>query len=218
MMKNLLYKEFRLSISPYAFGLPLLTGALMLIPGWLYFLVFMYFGFITVPNLLAGFKTQNDMAFSVMLPVSKRDIVKSRIISFVLLELLHIVVAAVFAIINSRIYSSWTFFFLDPNVAFFGLVLIMLALFNVILFPMYYKTGYKYGIPLILSSIVMIGYAAGVELLTIYNPTVHLYLKGAKSGNMLLQYGILGGGIAIFIITAIVAYYLSIKRFESVDI
>lgn len=217
-MKNLLYKEFRLAISLYAFGLPVLVGALMLIPGWLYFIVFMYFGFITVPNLFASFKTQNDLSFTVMLPVSKSDIVKSRILAMLILELLHIIIAVVFAVINSRLYGHWTYFFLEPNVAFFGLVFIMFAIFNVILFPMYYKTGYKYGMPLIMSSIAMVVYAAGVELLAIYNSTVQLYLKGAEANNMMLQYGILVSGIVIFIITAIVAYKLSIKRFESVDI
>ena len=50
-MYNLLMKELKLGVSPFFYILPLLTGALMLIPGWLYFIVLLYFCWITVPNM-----------------------------------------------------------------------------------------------------------------------------------------------------------------------
>ncbi|MDQ8735581.1 hypothetical protein [Paenibacillus sp. LHD-38] len=88
-MYNLLMKELKLGVSPFFYIMPFLTGALMLIPGWLYFLVLLYFCFITIPNMFAGYKTQNDLIFTTMLPVTKKDIVKAMVSVIVILELMQ---------------------------------------------------------------------------------------------------------------------------------
>lgn len=217
-MKNLLCKDFKLGISPFFYFLPVLTGALMLIPGWLYFIVLMYFCFITVPNMFATYKVQNDLMLSIMMPVTKKDIVKSRMLSVISLELLHIIIAVFFAIINNNLYDSAKFIFLEPNIAFFGLIFIMFALFNIIFFPMFYKTAYKYGAPVIVSNAAIIIFASVVELLALFNPSINMYLRGSYASSVYLQVGILGGGVLIFIISAIIAYKISVKRFCKVDI
>ena len=38
-MYNLVMKDLKLGVNPWFFVLPFLTGALMLIPGWIYFIV-----------------------------------------------------------------------------------------------------------------------------------------------------------------------------------
>lgn len=215
-MKSLLYKDLRLAIHPFYYILPVLTGALMLIPGWLYFIVLMYFGFISLPNMFASFKTQNDLTFSMMMPVRKKDIVKSRFISVLTLELLHIVIAIVYAVINKQIYNNFRYFFLEPNVAFFGLVFIMFGLLNIVFFPMFYKTSYNYGVPVIVANAVIIVFATAVELIALFNTGIKGYLRSAE--HITVQFGILGGGIVFFVLFTIIAYRISIIRFEKVDI
>src|SRR5690554_5137670 len=105
-MYNLLKKELRLGVSPLYYVLPFLLGALMLIPAWLYFLVILYFCFITIPNMFAGYKSQNDAMFTSMLPVSKKDIVKAKTSIIVILELLHMVVAMIYGLISVRLYPN----------------------------------------------------------------------------------------------------------------
>ncbi len=138
-MKNLLYKEFRLAINPLFYLVPLF-GALLLIPSWVYFVALSYVFYITISNIFATCKSQNDIGFSVMLPVRKRDIVKARVISIGVIELIHFLVAVIFGIINFKMYKGQNQL-MDPNAAFFGFVLMMYGLFNLIFFPMYYKTG-----------------------------------------------------------------------------
>ena len=74
-MYNLLLKEVRLGANPFFFLLPLITGALMMVPGWLYFIVPLYFCMITSPNIFGGYKSQNDLMFTSMLPVNKKNVV-----------------------------------------------------------------------------------------------------------------------------------------------
>jgi hypothetical protein len=106
-MYNLLLKELKLGVNPFFYVMPFLTGALMLVPGWLYFVVFLYFCFLTIPNMFAGYKTQNDLLFSIMMPVSKKDIVKAKVAVIVILELLHIITAVIYGVFHTRLYPDF---------------------------------------------------------------------------------------------------------------
>lgn len=215
-MFNLVYKDFKLAIHPFFLFLPILTGALMLIPGWLYLLVLMYFSFITVPNLFANYKTNNDLMLSTLMPVTRKDIVASRIISIMTLELLHIVFAVVYAVINNNIYDSTWFIFIQPNVAYFGLVFIMFALFNVILFPLYFKTGYTYGVATVAAITVMTIFGGVVEYMALKNQTISQFLRGSEG--LMSHIGLLVIGIVTFVLFGILGYFISVKKFEKVDI
>lgn len=213
-MKNLLYKEFKLSISPLFFILTLF-GALLLIPSWVYSIALMYVLFITIPNIFTASKAQKDIGFSVMLPVKKRYVVKARILSIAIIEILHIIVAAIFGIINIIIYPKGNFF-LEPNIAFFGLIFIMFAIFNFLFFTIFYKTGYKIAVPIISGVAAAFIFFAGVESLALLVPTVNRYID--STNEMYRQLPVLFAGIALFVLSAIVSYKVSAKRFEKVDV
>lgn len=217
-MRNLLMKEFKLGGNLFFYVLPVVMGALMLIPGWLYFLVILYFCFISVPNLFGIYKSQNDLMFTSILPVTKRDMVKARISFFVILELLHIVIAAIFGLISVRLYPDLDYVFFAPTPGFWGLCFIMLAIFNLILFPMHYKTAYKYGVATITATIAAVLFAAGAEWLGIQSPFVYEIFKGAGAQHLTIQLSILLIGIVIFAGFTLIAYNISSKRFEKVEL
>ncbi|OXM15659.1 ABC-2 transporter permease [Paenibacillus herberti] len=217
-MYNLLIKELKLGVSPFFFFMPLLTGALMLIPGWLYFLVILYFCFITIPNMFGGYKTQNDLIFSSMMPVTKKDIVKARVAIIVILELLHIIIAIIYGVISLRLYPNLNYIFFGPSLGFWGLCFIMLAIFNIIFITMYYKTAYKYGAATFVAIAAAILFAGGAEWLGIKNSFVFDLFKGTGADNLAIQLSILISGIAIFAIFTIIAYHIAIKRFQKVEV
>lgn len=217
-MYNLLMKELKLGGNPFFYALPFLTGALMLIPGWLYFFVILYFCFITIPNLFGGYKSQNDLMFTSMLPVTKKDMLKARISFIVILELLHIVTAVIFGLISDLLYPNLTYYFFAPTFGFWGLCFIMLAIFNIIFLPMYYKTAYKYGAASIVSITAAILFAGGAEWLGIIKSSfVYDLFKGTGAENLAIQLSILLTGIVIFAIFTIIAYSIAYKRFEKVE-
>ena len=212
-MKNLLYKELRLTIHPL-FYLILLCGALLLIPKWIFFMALMYLLFIAVPNIFSMAKSNNDMVFSVMLPVRKRDVVKARVMSVVILEVLQILVAAVCAVLNMVLYKTENYL-LDPNFAFFGFAFVMYAVHNLFFFPMFYKTGYKIGFPAIAGIAAAVLFATGVEFGVIYIPALRV-LDGM--GHIGSQLWVLAGGIVLFVLLNIVAYRISARLFERIDL
>ena len=212
-MKNLLYKEFSLIVNPLFYLMPLF-GALVLIPQWLYFFSIMYFFFISLPNIFTIGKAQNDIGFSVLLPVSRSEIVKARIMTIVVLELLQLLVTAVCAAINIAIYPLGNFL-LDANIAFIGFSFVVFAIVNILFFPLFYKTAYKIALPVIVSMAAAMIFATGVELLVLYVP----YFKIVDGmGNVPAQLIVLASGIAIFILLNIVSYKISARKFERVDV
>lgn len=217
-MYNLVMKDVRLAVPPFFFLFPFLFGALMLIPGWIYFVVPLYFCWITIPNVFNQFKAQNDLMFTSVMPVSKRDMVKARVAVIVGLELLHIVTAAIFGSISMILYPDVNYIFFPPNMGFWGLNLVMLAIFNLIFIPMFYKTAYKFGWALLASVIAAMLFAGTAQWLGIQSPVVNEIFYGTEAQQVTLQTIILIAGIVIFAALSMIANRLAVKRFLRVEI
>lgn len=212
-MKNMLYKEFRLTIHPL-FYLSFLFGALLLIPQWPYLIALMYFLFTVVPNIFSTAKAQGDIDFSASLPVRRGDIVRSRILSIVIMEVLQVIVAAIFGAINIALYPQGNFI-MDTNAAFFGIAFVMYGVHNIVLFPMFYKTAFKIGMPTIAAVAVSVLFAGVVEVAVQIVPVLKV-LDGAL--NTWVHYATLLGGIVVFVLLSLLAAKISVKRFERVNI
>ncbi len=212
-MKELLYKEFKLAIHPLYYIVPLL-GALVLIPEWIYFLALMYFFFITVPNVFSNAKAQNDIGFSVLMPVRKRDVVKARILAMTILELVQIIVTAAFCAINLSLFEHQNFL-LDANAAFIGFCFVMYAIFNIAFFPMFYKTAYKIGLPVIVGMTASVVFAVAVEAALLLIPAGRIL--DSRQINI-EQIVVLLLGMIIFGLVTYLAYRISARRFERIDL
>lgn len=213
-MKKLLYKEFKLAINPRFFILAPLTGALILIPQWLYFIALMYFLFISVPNIFSVFNTQNDLMFSSILPITKSDYVKSKVYVIIIMESIHLLFAVIFSTIRNQLYGTYNFF-MDANITFFGIAIIMYTIFNVIFFPSYFRTGRKYGIPVILGCVGSIIFITAIELLVIFNSE---FKNVVESKNVLIQITLFIISLLISIISTKVMINTTIKRFKQVEV
>ncbi|HPF86459.1 MAG TPA: ABC-2 transporter permease [Candidatus Limiplasma sp.] len=214
-MKALLYKEFKLVVNPLFYCVALFS-ALILIPQWLYFIALLYFCFMSAPNLFTLSKTYKEVYFTATLPVLRRDVVKARLVSLVVLEVLQIVVAAVCVVLKLTVMTTPNYIFLDGNLAFLGLSFVMFGLFNIVLLPMFYQTAYKIAMPAILATVVSVAFAAAVELGVIYLPAVADLFDGMHT--TAAHVITLAAGIAVFAGLNIAAYRVSAARFETVDL
>ena len=213
-MKALLYKEFKLVVNPLFYLVPLLS-ALILIPQWLYFIALLYFTFVTAPNIFTLSKTYNEQYFTASQPVTRRHMVLARVLTMSAMELLQVLLAAVCVVIKLTVWNTPNYLFMDGNLAFLGLSLMMFGIFNIIMLPMYYKTAYKIGVPAIVATIATVVFAAGIELGIVYWPFTH-FLDGMQTTAAHIVTLIVG--ILVFAGLNYAAYRISAARLEKLDL
>jgi hypothetical protein len=215
-MKNLLLKEFRLATHPTNF-IFLSLSALLLIPGYPYYIVFFYTMLGVFFLCLAG-RENRDVEYSLSLPVRKRAIVKARVAYAALIEIMQVLVTIPFVLIRRGITPAENAVGMDANVAFFGLSLLMLGLFNVIFFIGYYKNPSKVGKPLIVGSTVAFLYIVLVEGCTYVVPFFRDVLDTPDPQFLPAKLAVLGAGLAAFTALTLAAFRISAARFEVLDL
>ncbi len=211
-MKNLVYKELFLSVNKFFYVLPILLAGLIMIPQWIYMLVFMYFFWISVPQIFSAYLAQQDYEFTTVLPVTKAQIAKSKGLTIIILELYHFILAVIAGIVHNLVYGSFNIF-INISPAFYGYVLIMFALFNIIYLPLYFRTAYHFGKPLIYGVIVSTIFGIGLELLALLVPWASNIIDNP---NILFQLDMLVAGIAIFVGLSWIALNRSARNYEQI--
>jgi hypothetical protein len=217
-MKNLLIKEWRLARHPTIF-IFLFLGMMLLIPNYPYFVAFIYTCLSIFFIFLQG-RENKDILFTVSLPVRKRAVVQARFWFIAMIEAAELLVAVPFAVIGARINpgASGNEVGIEANVAFFGLVIVMFALFNLIFLPLVYKTAYKLGAALIWAGLAVTLFIFGVEGAVRFVPALNRMLDTTDLVLQVRQLPILAGGILIYILAMLLAYRLSVRRFDRVDL
>ncbi|NTV78068.1 MAG: hypothetical protein HGA25_02715, partial [Clostridiales bacterium] len=142
-MKALLKKEIFLSMHPTAL-IFLSFSFMLLIPNYPYYIIFFYTGLAIFFTCMNG-RENHDVFYSVTLPIAKREVVKGRFTFVILLEGLQLVLSIPFAIIRQSMPLAGNQVGMDANIAFFGLSLMLMGVFNLIFFGIYYKNVTKVG-------------------------------------------------------------------------
>jgi hypothetical protein len=217
-VKNLLVKELRLARHPTVF-IFLFLGMMLLIPNYPYFVTFIYTCLSIFFIFLQG-RENKDILFTVSLPVNKGDVVKARCLFIAAIEIAEILAAVPFAILGARINPSpaGNEVGIEANVAFFGLVFMMYAIFNLVFLPIVYRTAFKLGRALILASLATTLFIIGVEAAVRFVPVLNQALDTTDATRQVAQLPVLGGGLAIFVLSMLLAYRLSARRFARVDL
>jgi len=161
----------------------------------------------------------NDLLYSTLLPVRKKDIVLARIITVLLMQ-------ASFMVILSALYPLARFINelmkgevttpglgLDSYVLLLSFAIIGYALADLIFFPIYYKKGKS----IVMSTLfTIIGFVIYIGITTIGLP----YIPGLEILNNLhigIQFGIFAISLLITFALHFAVYKISSKRLEKVD-
>ncbi len=226
-MKALLYKEFRLAMHPICYLFIFLFPFMMLIPSYPLGIGFIYV-LTCYPILFLGAnkgQQSNDLLYSVLLPVRKKDIVKARIITVIIMQVAFMVLmSALYPLarfINAAIIQNVSDpeKYIIPGLGLNSYVLLLAfgvvgyAIADLIFFPIYYKKGRS----IVMSTLfTIIGFTSYIGIFTIALPFVP-GLEFMNNMHLGIQFAILGGALLISLVLHIVAYITSSKRLEKVD-
>lgn len=216
-MKHLLYKELRLAKHPTMF-LFLLFSAMLLIPSYPYYVAFIYTCLSVFFVFLQG-RENNDLSFTALLPVRKRDIVRARCLLVVLMQLAQVLVSLPCAIVGARINPlGGNAAGIEANAAFFGLVLVMYALFNLLFLPAFYRTGYRVGRAFLFAGAAVLVYIVAAELLVQCVPVLKASLDTFDPATRGTRLFVLLLGAGLYAAGSLLACRLSERRFARVDL
>ena len=130
---KLLMKVWKLCMHPMGY-IMLLCAALVLVPGYPYGVTCFYMG-LAIYFICLTARENHDAAYTLMLPVSRRDAVRARILFCSVLEAADLLLIILFILIKKAIGDMPNPAGLDAGLALVGSALITFALFNMIFFP-----------------------------------------------------------------------------------
>lgn len=215
-MKNLLYKECKLALHPTTFLFWLLS-AMLLIPSYPYYVLFFYTCLGVFFICLSG-RENKDIAYTMLLPVRKGDIVRARIATACGVELLQAVIAVPFALIRNFIFPMNNAAGMEANVALFGISLALMGVFNLVFFPRYYRDPDKVGMPFLLGSVTYFVLLAVFESFTFFVPFFRDMLDTKDPQFLGAKLAVFAAGALVFVICNLSACRISEKRFEKLDL
>lgn len=214
-MKRLLYKEWKLALHPTNI-IFLFLSAMMLIPGYPYYVMFFYTSLGIFFVCLMGRET-NDIEYSLLLPIEKKDVVLGRVLFCATLELLQVVCAVPFILLKNALGAEPNPVGMDANIALLGLSLVMMGVFNLVFFTRYYRAPDKVGTAFIWGSCAEFLFMIAAETSAHAVPFVRDVLDTPDPLNCLEKLCVLLGGAALFSLLTYTAVRRSARAFERID-
>lgn len=217
-MKPLLRKEMKLAASPLSYFF-LLAAFLTLVPGYPILLG----AFFTTLGIFYSFQStreNNDISYTLLLPVAKADAVKGKFAFVLLLELCSFLVMAVLTLLRMTVLKTATVYtenaLMCANLNYLGFALLIYGLFNFIFVRGFFKTAYYFGKPFILYIII--------QFLVIFIAEALRHIPGLESLNAFAfspiapQLISLLVGVLAFSLLTVFAIRQSIRFFASIDL
>ena len=217
MFKQLFNKEVRLS-SPICWVF-LAFSAMVLIPSYP-FLVGIFFICQGIFQAFIFARENNDVLYTVLLPVKKSGVVTAKYAFTVLIEMLGLCLMAGFALFRNTVLKDAAPYagnaLLRPNFTAFGWALLLFAAFNWFFLRGFFKTAYKAGVPFILFAVAGVCCIAAAEFLH-HMPGLQ-WMNAASSEGLTARLLFFAACLAAYLAVTALSHSLSKKRFEAIDI
>ena len=213
-MMTLLYKEMRLAAHPTSIVFAFL-GCLVLVPSYPYSVVFM-FGCLAPYITFLNARETNDVWYTAVLPITKRESVLGKCLLVVSFQLFQLLFSIPFAILRDAMNMANNPVGLDATIAWYGFGFFLYAVFDLLFLTAFYKSGYKAGKAFILAALPMVFLMVAIEAAA-HIPAL-VWMDSRQPEHLLMQLPILLVGIVSYGALVPFAYRISAKRFEKVDL
>lgn len=226
-MKALIYKEFKLAMHPICYVFIFLFPFMILIPSYPLGVGFIYI-LACYPVLFLGAnkgQQSNDLLFSTLLPVRKKDVVFARIITVFFLQfatiLMMLILYPLAFFVRDLIISSGEELIdvgigLDGFTSLIAIALIGFSLADLTFFPIYYKNGKSIVLSTLLTTLVFVLFIFLFSVFIFYIPGMEWY-QNIVLGELWIQFILLFASLIIYVLLHYLVYRISSKRLEKVD-
>ena len=211
---KLLYKELALAAHPTSIVFAFL-GCLVIVPAYPYTVIFM-FGCLAPYLTFQYARETNDLWYTALLPVTKKESVHGKYMLIISIQLCQLLIAVPSVFLRKTLAVENNPVGIDATLAWFGFGLMIYGIFDLVFFPAYYKNGYQAGKAFVMAAIPILLMMVAVE------GAVHIpqlaWLDSDALPDLMRQIPVLLTGILCYGCFITLAYKISVKRFENVDL
>jgi hypothetical protein len=217
-MLNILRKEMKLSASRLSY-LFMLFGLMFLIPGYP-ILCGAFFVALGIFQSYQNARETNDLVFSALLPIARRDVVKGKYLFTAMIELGSLLLMAICTALRMTIFSQTIGYrenaLMNANLFALGTAFVLFGLFNLIFVGGFFETGYKLGQPFLLHILVSFLLIGAAEAAHHFPGGEWLNAFGFES--MGRQMALLGSGAVTYIFLTAASCRSACRKFEKIDL
>ena len=217
-MNDLLRKEMRLSASILSY-LFIAFGLMFLLPGYP-ILCGVFFVSLGLFQSFQSAREANDILFSALLPVAKKDVVKGKYLFVSLIEACALVLLTVCVILRMTVFSASVVYrtnvLMNANFFALGMAFVIFGLFNWIFVGGFFKTAYKFARPFV--SFIIAAFLAVFAAEALHHVPGLEWLNAFGTDCMTAQLGLLAAGIILFLVMTLLSYRKACKDFERIDL
>lgn len=217
-MRGLLKKEMELAASPLSY-LFIAFGLLAFVPGYP-ILVGSFFVCLGIFQSFQASREANDILYTVLLPVAKKDAVCAKYLFCIFVEACYFALTGGVTLVRMALLSEAAIYrsnaLMNANLVYLGFVLLILGLFNAIFVGGFFKTAYKFGKPFV-AFIVSVFIVVGVGETLFHIPGLSA-LNAFGFDHIALQLAVLVAGAAVYSLLTAVSMKKAFRCFEKIDL
>jgi len=217
-MRDILRKEMKLSASMITY-LFILFGLLFLVPGYPV-LCSAFFVCLGIFQSFQNARESNDIVFSVLLPIAKKDVVKGKYIFVCLIEACGFLFMILSVLIRMTVFRESAVYranaLMNANLFALANACIIFGLFNLLFVGGFFRTACKFARP-------FVSFIAGAFAVIVIAETLH-HVPGLEMLNAFgfehfaFQVSLLAGGIIISALITFCSYRKACDHFERIDL
>lgn len=217
-MLNILRKEMRLSASVLSY-LFISFGGIFFLPGY----PILCGAFFVTLGIYQSFQTAreaNDIVFSALLPIAKRDVVKGKFFFVCFIELCGFLLMAIATALRMSVMSEAQVYrhnaLMNANPFALGMALLIFGLFNLIFVGGFFRTAHKFAKPFviyIIAAFLVIGAGEALHHL----PGLEA-VNAFGSDHIFLQLALFAAGAASYAALTLISFSFSCRNFEKIDL
>ena len=217
-MRNILLKELRLSASAVTY-LFILFGLMFMLPGYPV-LCSVFFVCLGIFQSFQSAREANDIVFSALLPVAKKDVVKGKYLFVCLIEACALVLMAAAVTVRMTVFADSAVYrtnaLMNANLFALGMAFVIFGLFNMIFVRGFFATAYKFARPFV--TFIVTAFVMIVLAETLHHIPGLEALNAFGTDHLQLQVCLLGGGVILCILMTVLSYRNACKLFERIDL
>lgn len=217
-MSDILRKEMYLSASVLSYFF-ILFGLMFFLPGYP-ILCGPFFVTVGIFQSFQSAREANDIVFSSLLPIAKKDIVKGKYLFACFIEGCALMVMFVAVVLRMTVLSSIAIYrhnaLMNANLFALANAFVIFGLFNRIFICEFFKTAYKFARPFVF-------FIVACSIVILIAETLH-HIPGLTNlnafgfHNIALQFILLIIGIFIYLIMTLLSCKKAIQYFEKIDL